>query len=636
MQTRLERMSTDLRPLFVTVTWGAGGSTASRSLELADLCQRQLGLTTCLHLTCTNMKKRLVDEALDEAKAMGIRNILALRGDPPRTDEYKLDDEPDDVGNGEVADPELVWAADLVRYIRKAHGDYFCIGVAGYPEGHADESHPTDQDPLHDLPYLVEKVQAGADFIMTQLFYNADAFVKYEKMLRQHESGAFATMPIIPGLMPIQSYEILKRTTKLAHVKLPSEVLRKIEEVRGDDDAVKRVGVDIISEIVQDVKAIPTRGPRPFHFFTLNLEKAVAEILERCELIPPDPSDHASNCAIEDLPHLSNGTNGTTNVHIRTFSSSSAAAAQLTMHSRRPSSLRQSNLPASHPQNLKPASREATWDDYPNGRYGDPRSPAFNPPLAYSYTSLTVTPAQALSLWGAPTSNGDITSLFLSHLAGRHPNQLPWSESITLNPETTLIQSELSALTTKKGYWTIASQPAVDGQASTHPVYGWGPPGGFVFQKSFVEFFLPSGPFLSTLSPRLQALHAEGEISYYAVNAAGEYRSSEAASAVHAVTWGSFKGKEIATATMVEEVSFRAWGDEAFGIWAEWARCVGEMAGRRRHHRSSTPTENEEAAAARGRQARDFLAEVRRDVWLVNVIGHAYMDKGRLWEVLLE
>src|SRR5947209_10019416 len=146
-------MSQALRPLFVTVTWGAGGSTAAKSLELAEICQRQLGLTTCMHLTCTNMSRALVDEALNEAKALGLRNILALRGDPPRSGEYRMDDQED-------SNKDFTWAIDLVRYIREIHGDYFCVGVAGYPEGHADESHPEHQSIEQDLPYLVDKVKA--------------------------------------------------------------------------------------------------------------------------------------------------------------------------------------------------------------------------------------------------------------------------------------------------------------------------------------------------------------------------------------------------------------------------------------------------------------------------------------------
>src|SRR6478609_10179858 len=121
LRDRLHRMERALRPLFVNVTWGAGGSTSQKSLELAELCQRELGLTTCLHLTCTNMSRRLVDKALEDAKALGIRNILALRGDPPRPEYRDVASDPVPLG-----DDEFAWAMDLVRYIRKEHGDYFC------------------------------------------------------------------------------------------------------------------------------------------------------------------------------------------------------------------------------------------------------------------------------------------------------------------------------------------------------------------------------------------------------------------------------------------------------------------------------------------------------------------------------
>lgn len=602
-------MSSALRPLFVTVTWGAGGCTSSRSLELAEICQRQLGLTTCLHLTCTNMKRKMVDEALEEAKVLGVRNILALRGDPPREEEYRLGDDTDHDDSNE----DFTWAIDLVKYIRRVHGEYFCIGVAGYPEGHADQSHPTDQDPLHDLPYLVDKTKAGADFIMTQLFYDVEAYLKYERMLREHESGVFARIPIIPGLMPLQSYDILMRTTQLAHAKVPPELLLKLQGVKGDDEAVKQVGVEAIHDVVKSIRDVKAKGPRGFHFYTLNLEKAVSSLLERCNLIPPDP-DYSSISAIDDVPLLVNGDAA----HHRALSSaSSSAAAQLTKNSHRSSS------PAGLvPPNNNPLSREATWDDYPNGRFGDARSPAFNPPLTYSPTSLTVSPAQALSLWKTPTTPEEITHLFTCHVAGQDPKQLPWSESATLSPETALITSELSELTQRKGYWTIASQPAVDGLPSTHSIHGWGPPGGFVFQKAFVEFFVPAPIFQTALRPHLDRLHKAGEISYYAGNAAGAFQSSESSDAVHAVTWGSFAGKEIATATMVEEVSFRAWVEEAFEIWGEWARCVGEAARRGRMEKAT--------------ESRDFLRRTGKDVWLVNVIGHGYREGGRLWEVLMK
>ena len=112
-----------------------------------------------------------------------------------------------------------------MQYIRRTHGDYFCIGVAGYPEGHSDESCPVDQNPVHDMPYLVEKVQAGADFIMTQLFYDVDAYLSYIDLVRNYREDVLGTIPIIPGLMPIQNFQILKRTTKLSHAKLPDRIL---------------------------------------------------------------------------------------------------------------------------------------------------------------------------------------------------------------------------------------------------------------------------------------------------------------------------------------------------------------------------------------------------------------------------
>lgn len=566
------------------------------------------------------MKRKVVDEALEEAKALGVRNILALRGDPPRDEEYRLETE-EESSKEEDGSEDFTWAIDLVRYIRRVHGDYFCIGVAAYPEGHADQSHPTDQDSMHDLPYLIDKTKAGADFIMTQLFYDEDAFKKFEKMLREHESGLFAEMPIIPGLMPIQSFEILTRTTKLAHAHLPPELLRRLEGVKGDDEAVKSVGVDVLTEMVEKIRNVRAKGPRGFHFYTLNLEKAVGHILERCDLIPDDP-DEINTSAIEDLPFKTNGVNDS-DVHHRTVSStSSSAAAQLTTNSHRSASPAARTNLLTKPPVPKALTREATWDDYPNGRFGDARSPAFNPPLTYSPTSLTVSPSQAISLWGTPRTPAEITHLFISHLSSLPPKQLPWSESATLSPETALIKDELMRLTREKGYWTIASQPSVDGAPSSHPTHGWGPPGGFVFQKSFVEFFLPASAWAG-LKPRLNALHNEGEVSYYAVNTAGGFESSEPADAVHAVTWGSFKGKEIATATMVEEVSFRAWGEEAFGIWGEWERCVGEMSGR------VGGVGREE-----GRACREFLGRMRRECWLVNVIGHGYREWGRLWEML--
>lgn len=633
LRARLDRMSRALRPLFVTVTWGAGGSTAEKSLELAELCQRELGLTTCLHLTCTNMSKKLVDKALQDAKVLGVRNILALRGDPPRSEEYK-ERTNGGVDPTEMADDEeFEWAIDLVKYIRKQHGDYFCIGVAAYPEGHADEGHPEGQSLEHDLPYLVEKTQAGADFVMTQLFFDVEAYDKFEKRLREHESGAFKTIPIIPGMMPIQSYQMIKRTTKLSHARLPPNITSRLDEVRGDDEMVKKVGVDIVAEIITHIKEEPAPGPRGFHFYTLNLEKAVSFILERTNLIPPE--DPAEESAIEEvsvpLSSLSvAGTNGSRKVSrqgsIGSDPYNRVIVSKPTSNSDWETTGVEAAVPASAinsrantlaiSEGEGALGREATWDDFPNGRWGDARSPAYGEIDGYG-VSLHMSINQAIKLWGFPKTAADITELFIKHIEGQL-SAIPWSEE-GLNEETNTIKSQLLQLN-KKGWWSVASQPAVNGIKSTDSIFGWGPKNGFVFQKAFVELFLPSKDWKS-LKEKLTNEDNEDAVSWYAANAKGDYFSSDADSvaingeggSTNAVTWGAFPGKEIITPTIIEEVSFRAWAEEAFGIWEEWSRVY-----------------------ERGSESKKLIDDIGEDYWLVNIIHHEYVESEGLWDLLLK
>jgi methylenetetrahydrofolate reductase (NADPH) len=553
LTARLERMALALRPLFVTVTWSAGGSSSARSLQLAEVCQRQLELTTCLHLTCTNMSRRIIDEALETAKEIGIRNILALRGDQPRNDEYA--DQPDEEDDGRE---EFVWAVDLVRYIRKKYRDYFCIGVAAYPEGYAEGTMPVNRDPRKDLPYLVEKVKAGADFIMTQLFYDVDQYVKFEKMLREEESGVLKDMVILPGLMPMQSYHLLRRTTKLAHASLPWNVQQSLEGVKNDDANVKAVGVDILSEIVTRLKEELPARPLGFHFYTLNLEKVVSFILERTSLIPPaDDSvflDEEVDSASGPLKRLRT-TSGTTDPNNHLIVDS--------LSNRRDSSMLEPAETAGLLQSLKASEqrpdvalaisegegtlgREATWDDFPNGRFGDARSPAFSTAFAPAFGGygpiLQMPPAQAVQLWGYPVTKDDISELFVRHLTRDLPS-LPWSEGEEgLSEEFLIIQSELVGLN-KRGWWTVASQPAVNGVRSDDETFGWGPKGGFVYQKAFVEFFCPPDD-LERLETKLRKLG--DEVSFYAANTSGGYKSNMSVGKDdrNAVTWGSFKAKE--------------------------------------------------------------------------------------------
>ncbi|PFH55437.1 hypothetical protein XA68_18310 [Ophiocordyceps unilateralis] len=634
LRHRLERMEQALRPLFVNVTWGAGGTTATKSLELAELCQRELGLTTCLHLTCTNMSRRLMDRTLEDAKVLGIRNILALRGDPPRKEEYR-----EAIGDDDSV--EFTWAVDLVRYIRSKHGDYFCIGVAAYPEGHADGSHPEAQSLEHDLPYLVDKVGAGADFVMTQLFFDTEAYEKFERTLRDHPSGVFGTLPIIPGLMPIQSYQMIKRTTKLSHARMPDAILARLDAVKGDDERVKKIGVDIVSEMIEQIRAIrrTSSSRRGFHFYTLNLEKSVSLIVEQTGLIQQDLSDEAvSDSLLSPPPTMHVNGNGPLRQASHSRSSRRQSSVGSDPHNRvivgdRPltnpeweTTGREAGVPAdgvnSRANTLAISEgegvlgREATWDDFPNGRFGDARSPAYGEIDGYG-VSLHMSVAQAERLWGHPAVLEDINRIFVRHIRGELA-AIPWSEE-GLMPESSTIQDRLVELNSR-GWWTVASQPSTNGAPSSDATLGWGPANGFVFQKAFVELFLPAGDW-RTLLEKLQRPETHDSVCFYAANAKGDFVSSDetrgandasGTTSTNAVTWGVFPGKEIVTPTIIEEVSFRAWSEEAFGIWGEWARVYG-----------------------RGSASEKLLRGIRDDYWLVNVIHHEFVEKDALWDLLL-
>jgi len=184
--TRIDRMSTRLDPLFIDVTWGESGSTSARSIAIAAHAQRYCGVDVLLHLTCTGVTKPQLAAFLKQAKSHGVQNILALRGDPPRGKRSWCND---DVSGGECDR-----AIDLVRFIRQEYGDYFCIAVAGHPEGH-----PASQSEDEELNHLKEKVDAGVDFIITQFFYDADLFLAYVRRCR----SIGITCPILPGILPM-------------------------------------------------------------------------------------------------------------------------------------------------------------------------------------------------------------------------------------------------------------------------------------------------------------------------------------------------------------------------------------------------------------------------------------------------
>lgn len=584
------------------------------------------------------MRLHVLNRTLKRAREIGVRNILALRGDEPRDAEYDGMDASigqagfeQDAGEDDDVEPEdihFVYAVDLVRHIRRKYGDWFCIGVAAYPEGHTTSPYGPVQSTEKDIPYLIQKTEAGADFIMTQLFYDVDAFLEFEKSLRSHPSGVFRDIPIIPGLMPVQSWGTLMRTTKLTCAQIPRNILDLLEPVKGDDESVKEVGLDALKSIVDRIKegrhghpsvlpkreanlsgAAGQRGPQGFHFYTLNLEKVVARLLEDCGLIP---ATRSTNVLTNRSYPVENGDKGAGH-----NDSSSRPRRRLSSFSSDP----QNRIIVSKPHrpeyeatsdeassNVNDA-RSATWDDFPNGRFGDARSPAFGNIDGYGPT-IHFPPSHARLLWGHPTKSTDITSIFRRYLMS-DLQAIPWSEE-SLSSETALIRPQLLKMN-ELGWWTVASQPAVDCAKSDDAIVGWGPKvGGWVWQRPFVEFFIPTTTFHAHLKPRLDAAQSAQSLSYLAGDASGNFTTPDHA-AVHPVTWGAFRGKEIQTPTMIEGLSFRAWQGEAFDIWSEWRRAY--------------PV---------GSESEGFLKETRAEVSLVCAIGMGWWDGGReFWDVLL-
>ncbi|KAG8847860.1 hypothetical protein FRB96_001375 [Tulasnella sp. 330] len=583
---RISRLAT-LNPLAVSITWGAGGSSRVRSMELAGWSQAELGVDTILHLTCTNMEMGMVDEALHAAKAKGIQNVLALRGDPPQGAESWM-----------PTDTRFAHAVDLVRYIRSRaeFADHFCIGVAAYPDGHTDGL-PVEQE----MTYLKEKVDAGADFIVTQLFYDVANFKSWVNKIR----SLGIVVPIVPGIMPIQNYTSFLRLTKLCGTNVPREVWSKLEPIRNDDQKVKDYGVELAISIVNSVISDNEIDVLGVHLCTLNLEKSVRRVLDG--LGWSHESHRMSNQVIDETPavhHLPSDA---------LISPADASTSAMTTLLHPPSS--PSLVPLTDPAKPLGTGVGTTWDEFPNGRFGDPTSPAYGVGSGDQWDpgagGLGVTRLKAISQWGSPETLEDLIVVFVRYLQSdpRTPTT-PFSPDPLLD-ESKLVLPHLLEMT-KRGWFTVGSQPAVDGAPSTDRTFGWGPAGGYVFQKAFVEFFCDDKT-LQALQQRIDSEASSGWITWFATNVQDDFFTNVQEDGPNAVTWGVFPGQEIAQSTIIERTSFMTWKEEAYGIWAQWASL----------HPPASKT-------------RKLLEEVRDNRWLVSVVHHDFKDEAALWSFLLE
>ena len=252
-----------LRPSFVSVTYGAGGTTREMTHDLVVRIKQTTSIPPVPHLTCVGHSEAEVRAILERYAAAGVANILALRGDPPR-------DQPDyDWSQGDFRH-----AADLVRFIRKfnesgAHPDPrgFGIGVAGFPEGH-----PTTPNRVDELDFLKAKVDEGADYICTQLFFDNHDFLDFRDRCRL----AGIDVPIIAGVMPVTSLQGMKRMAELAAgARYPAKLIRALNRANSSPDAVERVGIHYAAE---QCAGLLNEGVDGIHFYTLNKSHATREI----------------------------------------------------------------------------------------------------------------------------------------------------------------------------------------------------------------------------------------------------------------------------------------------------------------------------------------------------------------------
>ncbi|GBG32729.1 Methylenetetrahydrofolate reductase 1 [Hondaea fermentalgiana] len=525
LQVRVDRMA-DMSPLFVDVTARAGN--LEDTLRLCSDIIRFCGVDVMMHVTSAGLARADLVDLLQRALEAGITNVLALGGDPA----------------GKTLRPsgDFAHALDMVRAIREDFGDAFTIAVGCYPEGlgplSSNESW-TENRARH-IGYLKEKVLAGADFAITQAVFDASLFVNFVRDC--HQAGVSADFPILPGIMPIHNYKGLKSIVSDLNVSLPETFESALAPIQNDTGAVMSKGIELIGDLCAELLSSDVTAG--LHFYTFNLEYAVRQLVEK----------------------------------------------RLALDAKQVLPWRQSANPRRLEEDVRPIfwanrpksylMRTEGWDQFPSGRWGSGQPGenfAMLPDSEPMFSRETFFQRQDImrKAWGeAPQTEQEIFEVFAGFLEGRVPF-LPWCEE-SLHLETSQIRDKLVALN-RAGYLTINSQPRVNAAPSSSPDFGWGPGGGYVYQKAYIEFFT-SPRHLRRLMDLLESPEFSGRsLVYHAVDHRGNTYSNDKQAKPCAVTWGVFPGKEVIQPTVVDPDTFLVWKDEAFGLWVRgWASIYEE------------------------------------------------------------
>jgi len=251
-----------LDPAFVSVTYGAGGSSRDRTIRTTGRLLTETTLVGMAHLTAVDHSVAELRNVIGWYASLGVRNILALRGDPPG----------DPMGDWVQHPQGLAYAEELVRLVREL-GD-FCVGVSAFPYGH-----PRSADVDMDTKYLVQKLRAGADFAIAQLFFEADDFLR----MRDRVAATGCDALLLPGVMPLTTSRILGKTVELSGAPVPAALAARMEPLAGDAKSFRAAGMDVTAELCERLLA---EGVPSLHFYTFNRSKATKEIVDRLGLVP--------------------------------------------------------------------------------------------------------------------------------------------------------------------------------------------------------------------------------------------------------------------------------------------------------------------------------------------------------------
>jgi methylenetetrahydrofolate reductase (NADPH) len=248
------------RPDYCSVTYGAGGSTRDKTLMIVDRIQKEHHLTAVAHLTCVCATKEEIGKLLEQIKSLGVRNVLALRGDPPGGGEFK------------VTPGGFEFSSQLVKFIREL--EHFSIGVAGFPEGHIACKDGKQVDWQH----LKEKIEAGADFVLTQLFFDNADFYEFREHLTKRLG---VKVPIVPGIVPILNSSQIKRFTAMCGARIPAALSSRLDTMSDNDAAATEFGIEYATQQCEDLLR---NGAPGIHFYTLNKSYSTVQVLKNLRL----------------------------------------------------------------------------------------------------------------------------------------------------------------------------------------------------------------------------------------------------------------------------------------------------------------------------------------------------------------